>query len=285
MEQRVFGPGVKLYHYTSTEGFHGILSTRQIWATDSRYLNDTEELVHGYRLAECVLRELWRDTAGSEKQERLEALTGEICKIRDRTHTLTVFVTCFSLADDLLSQWRAYCPVGGVALGFDRWQLMHSIEGQPFELGPCVYDEGQQVQLLRRELTEFVLSCLGVSDAFWNAGDYKTSFLNGLHVTLGRVVPLLKHAAFQEEREWRLFASVETVNFGGGLNYQYRTRRGLVVPYAPIALDPIAWHGSEIVVGPGQNMELVAHSAVRMTEAQFSIWPRVRKSHIPYRGV
>jgi hypothetical protein len=33
-----------LYHYTDIKGLQGIWEEGQIWATDSRYLNDTSEL-------------------------------------------------------------------------------------------------------------------------------------------------------------------------------------------------------------------------------------------------
>jgi len=41
----------KLWHYTSLAGFQGIVTTRKIFATDTRFLNDREEFLHSYKIA------------------------------------------------------------------------------------------------------------------------------------------------------------------------------------------------------------------------------------------
>jgi Resolvase, N terminal domain len=46
-------PG-KLWHYTSVQGFHGIVSSRQIFATDVRYLNDSKEFTHARRFGRSL---------------------------------------------------------------------------------------------------------------------------------------------------------------------------------------------------------------------------------------
>jgi hypothetical protein len=241
-------------------------------------------LVHGYRLAETSLCEVWRDKSHGKHADRLDLLLEEVRKISEKRHSLTVFVACFSEDGDLLSQWRAYCPTGGVSIGFDKSQLMESLREQPFELGKCVYDPNSQIQLLRKHLGEIVDDCLAMPESFWSAPSYRVAQLNRLHMVLGRVVPLLKHAAFSEEREWRLFASVEAVYCGNGLTYEYRKRRDMIVPYTPISLDPIAWHGAELVMAPGPDSEMLARATQDMVGRRFLVIPRVRRSEIPYRG-
>ena len=46
-----------LYHYTSLKGLRGILSTRQIWATDILYLNDSAEFIFTINLLRTILKE------------------------------------------------------------------------------------------------------------------------------------------------------------------------------------------------------------------------------------
>ncbi len=36
-----------LFHYTTASALHSIFSSRQLWATHFRYLNDPSELLHG----------------------------------------------------------------------------------------------------------------------------------------------------------------------------------------------------------------------------------------------
>jgi hypothetical protein len=40
-----------LWHYTSFAGFQGIITSKQIWATEYRFLNDLEEFRHAKKLA------------------------------------------------------------------------------------------------------------------------------------------------------------------------------------------------------------------------------------------
>jgi len=40
-------PDKYLFHYTDLNGLQGILSNADLWLTDSRYLNDSEEMRHG----------------------------------------------------------------------------------------------------------------------------------------------------------------------------------------------------------------------------------------------
>jgi hypothetical protein len=57
-----------LFHYTDAAGLQGILKSRQIWATDCRYLNDREEMQVGRRHFCQVARDFAPDR--SEQQRR-----------------------------------------------------------------------------------------------------------------------------------------------------------------------------------------------------------------------
>jgi hypothetical protein len=56
--RRYFRGNLKICHYTSLEGAIGIISTGDLWLTNSRYSNDDEELKHGHRLVDAVREEL-----------------------------------------------------------------------------------------------------------------------------------------------------------------------------------------------------------------------------------
>jgi hypothetical protein len=47
-------PG-KLWHYTSVEGFQKIVTSKRIYATDLRFLNDREEFVHSKIIASQLI--------------------------------------------------------------------------------------------------------------------------------------------------------------------------------------------------------------------------------------
>ena len=55
----------KLWHYASVQGFHGIVTSRRIFATDLRFLNDRAEFTHAIEIAnEVVGKTLERGVAG-----------------------------------------------------------------------------------------------------------------------------------------------------------------------------------------------------------------------------
>jgi hypothetical protein len=45
-----------LYHYTTLDGFVGIIEKQEIWASHVRYMNDSEEVSHGRFLAIEILK-------------------------------------------------------------------------------------------------------------------------------------------------------------------------------------------------------------------------------------
>jgi len=46
-----------LWHYTSYAGFQGIISSKKIWTTEYRFLNDREEFRHAKNLAQKLVEE------------------------------------------------------------------------------------------------------------------------------------------------------------------------------------------------------------------------------------
>ncbi|MET4324004.1 hypothetical protein [Bradyrhizobium sp. RT5a] len=38
------------YHYTSAAGLHGIVASRSLWTSHYRFLNDTSEFLHGWKI-------------------------------------------------------------------------------------------------------------------------------------------------------------------------------------------------------------------------------------------
>jgi hypothetical protein len=107
-----------LFHYTNTSGFQGIVSSKSIWATDYRYLNDTEEFVIGERIVQELAEELRAPMAESPQRWLLENFATFHQAMR-LTQMTNIFVASFSQEGNLLSQWRAYGARGaGYSIGF-----------------------------------------------------------------------------------------------------------------------------------------------------------------------
>src|ERR1700745_3305881 len=104
-----------VFHYTSNAGLMGIIASRTVWASDIRYLNDAKDYAYAFEIfAEVFDNALsrWSITRRPFLLDAREQLA--------RIEGWQTFVASFSEVDDLLSQWRGYCPSGqGVSVGLD----------------------------------------------------------------------------------------------------------------------------------------------------------------------
>lgn len=57
-----------IYHYTSVEGLFNIIKTNNLWLTDYEYMNDSSEIIHGFEVAQKILKEIEKESQYSEKE-------------------------------------------------------------------------------------------------------------------------------------------------------------------------------------------------------------------------
>ena len=111
-----------------------------LWATDFRYLNDSQELIYAWNAFVAKLEQL-SSTPGEYSEAyaaQLKAL--QLMKATDlMDFDDAMFVACFTELGDALSQWSRYGANGhGIALGFDSERIRalkvpqyhHSRDGQ-----------------------------------------------------------------------------------------------------------------------------------------------------------
>jgi len=260
-----------LWHYTTFEGFIGILRDKKMRATHSSHLNDYTE---GIPLGEFVRSVLSRMVKHAEDPTRfttLERLREGVAEYRAES-----FVMCFSEAADRLDNWRSYVRGPGVALGFSRRALE---DWQPFELGkidyqPPAFLEGEVVGRIEAwcetEATEGI-----------NSPRHGRLFLE-MDAFLNRKGALLKHNAFREELEWRLLLPQQRWS---GQTTIFRAGPTGVVPYLmgpEIAPDALR----EVKVGPGTSSESLGSTRQLLRERGFAdAAQRVTSSNVPWRAV
>jgi hypothetical protein len=63
-----------LYHYTDVHGVYGIIQDQAIWASNIRYLNDSQEFDFAVMLAKGVILERAQATTDQREKEVLTAL-------------------------------------------------------------------------------------------------------------------------------------------------------------------------------------------------------------------
>lgn len=198
-----------LYHYTSPEGLHGIVESREIWATNIHYLNDESEFHHALGIASAEV-----ELAKKKVSNNLDVcVLSQMQEVGLRKDYRQLFVASFSEKGDLLSQWRAYCPNGGCSIGFVGTALARK-DDPTFRLWPCMYELESQKETVRNViewcLSEFRNAHVCGSNRHRKQRVQQTA--NHFRLIMSEVAPLLKHPEFSEEREWRLIGGGQTKN-------------------------------------------------------------------------
>lgn len=105
--------GTQVWHYTSAQGLVGILTNRELWATESTGLNDVSEIREGFTYIRKWL-------AG--RREQVAPVLGRLAKKGGDAFTTAqrMFVLCASMEGDDAGQWRLYGgPRAGYAVELD----------------------------------------------------------------------------------------------------------------------------------------------------------------------
>lgn len=289
------GPPPVLYHYTSSGGLQGILETGGLWATDLRYLNDTNE----YRLGRDRIVPAFREHVLKIDDSR--TAKGILTSLVDHELVRNFYVTCFCEDGDSLGQWRGYAAPGGYALGFDT-QVGTNAVRRPLDYRRVYYDGPVLESLVdgwaRLSAEEFFRAF----DADYRENLRKSAFADEFDVDevasrlymfsniymyrLELMSAAIKHHAFAEEREWRIIAGVYEYVVASPKPYFRQGPLGLT-PY--VLVDMKCDNGllplKEIIVGPGSNMELrVAAVKLMLDSLGYEDSVTVRTSEAPYRG-
>lgn len=112
-----------IYHYTSLEGFSGIVSNHEIWMSNTAFMNDTSELVSLYN------NSIFNDSDFTNKYVRKAWK-----RLRARSDFKpNIYMASFSRVRDSLDQWRLY---GCYCIGFDSSKM---ISNRSVSLHKCFY--------------------------------------------------------------------------------------------------------------------------------------------------
>lgn len=273
-----------LYHYTNASGIKGIAESRQLWASNAAFLNDSSEIVYIKTVLETVATELESEFE-HELSHRFLRLIGPMFE-SIVLGGYDVYLACFCEQDDLLSQWRGYPSTGGgYAIGFRT-----SVIAKDRMLRKVVYDEATQREIVRTMLRP---ACRHLAESADDSDEYlEKALLTGLHyhaATLAECSFCFMHPGFAEEREWRLIR----VNMRQGdppqrVNPSFRESATGLLPYLPLEFgrdDDEERPIHEVVVGPNAHPELAVRAAEQLLDSVGYASPvgLVRRSAIPLR--
>lgn len=236
-----------VYHYTTLEGFVGIVENGSIWLSDYSFLNDRRELLHGVEIIREEIRDMLRLPRSTDVADLLHHWDKEIAEPVHR-----VCIASFSAANDSLSQWRAY---GSIAIGVKPQHL--PLHAHQTTLQPVVYNLETQ-----RKLTTVYLNHMAQAYETDLAGGRLKRIPEAYH-KCNRLVELaafFKDPAFKTEEEFRL-AYIEDAESLRALGIssppkRFRISKSRLLPYvASNELFPRESGGAsleieEVVLGP-----------------------------------
>lgn len=233
-----------IYHYTTSRGLEGILSSGVLRASNYRHLNDASEVGYGCELvADVLAREAKRrsQTFHNAIIDIEQSLRSRWDQYLDR-QLMDIYVTSFCEAADRLSQWRAYGkPEGSYCIGFE----IRRLDGIGlFWPRRVIYEPEEQ----RSEIETTIGRLNELSAPMTRADDVE--FL--LRYAMVELACRLKHPAFREEGEWRSiidasnYDSQELIRFPSPDSGPARPFVELIRGSVDSRLLPI----SEIIVGP-----------------------------------
>lgn len=248
-------PGT-IFHYTTIAGLIGIITNRELWASDCQFLSDGTELSYA--------RDIFFAEVAKLKLSPLDE-GGGYRVAGPSLDEFRVFIACFCEDGDLLSQWRGYGADQGYAIGFDTARL------QSLNLGELInvqYGIEDPSGYFAEELEAAVQPTAHPGVEEWHSSES----------LLPRLVRV-KNPGFAEEREWRLIKKVW--NYDETPEIRFRPSPVGPVPYNVHSIP--AECVNEVILGPG-SYTLARKAAVEgMLRYCGFIGVDVLVSKIPFR--
>lgn len=254
---------MELYYYTTTDTMSHIITKGDIYATNVRYLNDSDEYINGLREVRNLLsdadeygfhnlKECAKDVVASNEYQKIKGQVSDIYSIS------------FSESSDLLSQWHMYAKESGVQIkmNFDdaKEYKYYCQPGDNVKNAKTKEFEKKSVYYLTKigmPLNEYEEDGRKVLDEFQRILDENKEILS----TWKMLAPFIKNYGFRQEREVRAVFQANQ----NELPIAYRNDRGVLKPFLDIEMEK-GWPISGIMVGPGRNQNQVFKSICHFLE-------------------
>ena len=278
-----------VYHYTNSDGLLGIMKSQKLWATDSTFLNDSQEIKHGLEIAEKVILDFEKNTTCPLSKKILNCIKEWIYKYSDE-----IYIACFSESGDLLSQWKGYGSYGeGVSIKLDSRKLLRKERKFPFvniAIKKVIYEIDVQNEIITSKINSTLEQARKILCEYPSHEDavIKASAGSAAYYIKNMAVRF-KNSAFSEEKEWRAIYSNSSHSEEGLQFINFRVANSEIVPYIELDICPSAgkkeWELPilEIIIGAKQDFQRAEKSISLMCKHFKLPLPKISKSTIPLR--
>lgn len=256
----------EIYHYTNLEGLKGILTNKQVWMTDSRFLNDMSELNHFETLVEetkdLFYQKLLKDCEKEEIDNNdllnifFEVFDDAVEKrFKNPEDKFEVYVMSLSENKDSLTLWGNYAKGKGYNLCFNANSLLSKVNeianGRGYMVyGEVIYNRDIQLEKLSEAL---IIAFKKISDIKIdidleedNLRKELLSFFKNLIISYSI---FFKHHSFEPEEEFRIAYTIEDYD-----KVEFRTNDEAIIPFLKMNFDKSDI--KRIIVGPKNNSDI-----------------------------
>jgi hypothetical protein len=186
-----YKPEGALYHYTSAEGFDGIVGSKHLWFSDLSKMNDPREINLGHDMVLDAIKFVRHNDFVGSRGMHISILYSRIAKYLK----IKGMLSCsFSTEGDVLPLWRAYgADCAGLSVGFRSTAISAMpIRIQKIKYLPAVTRESI-IELVREAVAPFVHREFEPRPEDWIVASVK----------LISAMVSLKHGVWEYEREIR----------------------------------------------------------------------------------
>lgn len=264
---------MELYYYTSTDTMQYILKNGDIFATNIRYMNDSEEYINGLKelkkLAdneELVAQWLKKYNRNDISVENVkETFTDE--NLRINMQNMEYYSISFCGTNDLLSQWAIYAKEAGVSIkmNFEKSSYRFLTAGAeerkaewnllPQKVHYFTYES------MKNQREKYMENAFSVLEQLYP--EVLKDPVEGRNETWRYISTFVKRYDFYQEAESRLVFQPEQSVYPPKV--EYRNDKHVLKPYLDIECEE-GWPIWEIMVGPGFNQQIVYNSIVHFAE-------------------
>lgn len=277
-----------LWHYTTADGFLGILEQKELWCTNLLCMNDSSELKYSRELfLELILSRTRSRSSGAHLFELIHQEIEFSLKFMSE-----VYSASFCGEGDRLAQWRGYSSGGGFSIGFSANDLVELAGRQGFELVKVIYDEEVQVKLVNDFLDSIAdnpeirdISPAALDKAILSGllTDGPKELVEEVAAGVARLSPRIKNPVFRDEDESRLISIPGLIDAS---SVRVRKGRFSLATYAPFKL--IKFPLAAVIVGPAREQQLnvmaANHLVDQVLDPKNFFWrDHVIASEIPFR--
>lgn len=271
---------VNLHHYTSVAGLYGVASTRQLWASNAYYLNDSSEILGAIDFTKTVAMRISEESDGEQK-ELLNQLVNWLSFLNSPQG---IYVFSLSEQKNDLTQWRAYTPYGkGVTMSFSANQVKEIARHNECRIIRCQYSNETKKQLADRIVRKTIETWSNVNIDLTKAhpsqkyhplfeelkGNYLTAFAS------------FKDQRFSSENEWRLVPKHLPSLTEDKIDY--RLGASILIPYLKLEFPKKSPLFDQIWVGPTEHNNLSMHAIAAFMSKYELVKSGCVSSGIPYR--